>query len=147
MTWPLRLAAMVALAIGIGCGLGAWHIWSDNARMVRVGVEVQGRMTGAYREVQGRGGSSLYPTVSYRTREGRLIIGQVEHAVDRADIESNRVVALLYDPDDSQRVDLAATVAAGAGVLPWLLAGLGLAVAELSAMALLRRWRAMRGRP
>ncbi|MES2713493.1 MAG: DUF3592 domain-containing protein [Pseudomonadota bacterium] len=136
--WPVRIVAAVALAIGVGLGVGSWQIWSTHDRMARVGVEVEGRMTGAYREVRARGGSSLYPTVSYRTREGRVIIGPVEHAVDMAEIQRNRVVALRYDPDTPDRVHLASAVAGGAGVLPWILAVLGLGTAALGVTVLVR---------
>lgn len=136
--WSARVAAVVALAIGIGLGVGAWQIWSTHDRMARVGVEVEGRMTGSYREVRARGGSSLYPTVSFRTREGRVIVGPLEHAVDVAEIQRNRVVALRYDPDAPDRVHLASNVAGGAGVLPWILAGMGLGVGALGAMVLVR---------
>jgi hypothetical protein len=100
-------------------------------------------MIGAYREVRARGAPSLYPTVSYRTKEGRVIVGGLEHSVDMAEIQRGRVVALRYDPDAPERVHLASAVAGGAGVLPWILAGLGVGVAPLG-LIVLARGRAVR---
>lgn len=136
--WWTRLAAAIALAIAFALFFGAWQILSTHDRMARVGIPVEGRMTGAYREVRARGGSSLYPTVSYRTQEGRVIVAQTEHSVDMAEIQRGRAVPVRYDPATPERVHLASAVAGGAGVLPWILIGLGLGVGALGVVVLVR---------
>ncbi|MDB5318031.1 MAG: hypothetical protein JWO24_3875 [Rhodospirillales bacterium] len=109
--WPVRVAGAIAITIAIGLGFAAWKIGATHHRMARAGVAVEGRMTGAYREVRARGAPSLYPTVSYRTTEGRVIVGGLEHSVDMAEIQRRRVVALRYDPDAPERVHLASAMA------------------------------------
>lgn len=136
--WTIRVAGTIALLSGILLAWGAWHVFSTHDHMVRAGVAVEGRMTGAYREVRQRNVSNLYPTVSYRTREGRVIVGPLEHSVALAEIRRDRIVPLVYDPDAPERVLLASAVGEGAGVLPWILAGAGLAVGGLGVAVLVR---------
>jgi hypothetical protein len=142
-----RWVCVLGLLIAFGLAWGGWAVVQDHQRVAASGVEVEGRMTGGYREVTSRRGgrvvsTSYYPTFSYRTADGRISLGTVSDAIERNEIRAGRTMPLLMVPGDPPVVRIAAEVAAGPGALPWVLGGLALALGVPSALGLLRRCRA-----
>lgn len=125
----LHLILLVIALMAAGTALG---MILEHRRITAVAVPAEGRMTGAYRQVRssGRGAStSYYPNVSFRTAEGRVIVGPTVDAVPLPEIQAGRVVQLRYDPADPWKVRLAEALAEGLGIAPWLLGGAGLLLA------------------
>ena len=138
---PSRWVYLVGVLLALGIGYGAWTLVRDHQHMARVGIAVDGSMTGRYREVMstGRGRTtSYYPGVSFRTADGRVVMASAANAVPQSDIQPGRVVALRYDPSDPSTVRLAADLDGGPGVLPWILGGLALLVGVLSVLGVVR---------
>lgn len=125
----LHVILLVIALVAAGTGLA---MILEYRRMAAVAVPAEGRMTGAYRQVRstGRGAStSHYPNVSFRTADGRVIVGPTVDAVALPEIQAGRVVQLRYDPTDPWKVRLAVVFAEGPGIAPWLLGGAGLLLA------------------
>ncbi|WP_211877852.1 DUF3455 domain-containing protein [Plastoroseomonas hellenica] len=142
-----RWVCVLGLLIAFGLGWGGWAVVQDHQRAATTGSEVEGRMTGGYREVTSRRGgrvvsTSYYPTFSYRTAEGRIALGTVSDAIERAEIGVGRTMLLRVVPGDPPTVRIAAELAAGPGAVPWVLGGLALALGIPSAIGLFRRRRA-----
>lgn len=139
-TPPPKRLCVLGLLIALGLGYGALHLLLESRQMAATGVAVEGRMTGSYREVSSRGRvTSTYPTFSYRTPEGRVVLGTVSDDVPREQIQPGRTVPLRYDPQDPTKVRLAAALEGGPGALVWILAGLALVVAIPSVLGLFGR--------
>lgn len=142
-----RWVCVLGLLIAFGLGWGGLAVVQDHQRALTAGVEVEGRMTGGYREVTSRRGGrvvsvSYYPTFSYRTAEGRIALGTTSDAIERNEIGVGRTMLLRVIPGDPPVVRIAAELAGGPGVLPWILGGLALALGIPSALGVLRRRRA-----
>jgi hypothetical protein len=133
----LLVIALVAAGTALAMVLEYRH-------MAAVAVPAEGRMTGAYRQVRstGRGAStSHYPNVSFRTADGRVIVGPTIDAMALPEIQAGRVVQLRYDPADPGKIRLAEALAGGLGIAPWLLGGAGLLLAVPAV------WGLVTGRP
>lgn len=142
-----RWVCVLGLLIAFGLGWGGLAAVQDHQRTVASGVEVEGRMTGGYREVTSRRGGRVvsvnyYPAFSYRAAEGRIALGTSSDAIERTEMWVGRTMPLLIVPGDPPVVRIAAAVTAGPGAAPWILGGLALVVGALSAIGLLRRRRA-----
>lgn len=142
-----RWVCVLGLLIAFGLAWGGLAVVQDHQRTVASGVEVEGRMTGGYREVTSRRGGRVvsvnyYPAFSYRTPDGRISLGTASDAIERTEMWVGRTMPLRVVPGDPPVVRIAAAVAAGPGAVPWILGGLALVVGTLSAIGLLRRRRA-----
>lgn len=123
---------VILLVIALVAAGSALAMVLEYRHMAAVAVPAEGRMTGAYRQVRstGRGAStSYYPNVSFRTADGRVIVGPTVDALSLPEIQAGRVVQLRYDPADPWKVRLAEALAEGLGIAPWLLGGAGLLLA------------------
>lgn len=123
---------LVLLAIALTAAGTALGMILEHRRITAVAVPAEGRMTGAYRLVRstGRGAStSYYPNVSFRTADGRVIVGPTVDALSLPEIQAGRAVQLRYDPADPWTIRLAEALAEGLGIAPWLLGGAGLLLA------------------
>ena len=137
---------LYTLGLLVAAGL-AWWTWSllqDHWRISATGIQVEGTMTGSYRQVQSTRsgtvtGTTYNPTFSYRTPQGNVVLGTVQDSVDRAEIERGRRMALIHDPQDPFSVRLASGLAAGPGLAPWVIGILALVVGIPSLIGLMRR--------
>ncbi|WP_426954087.1 DUF3592 domain-containing protein [Muricoccus radiodurans] len=142
-----RWICVLGLLAAFGLSWGAWALVQDHQRAATSGIEVEGRMTGGYREVQSRRGNrvvstTFYPSFSYRTPEGRVALATVSDSVEREEIRAGRTMPLRFVPGDPPVIRLASAVAGGPGAWPWVLAAFAMALGIPSAMGLLRRRQA-----
>lgn len=123
---------VILLVIALTAAGSALAMILEYRRMAATAIPAEGRMTGAYRQVRttGRGISTFYyPNVSFRTADGRVIVGSTADAMALSEIQAGRVVQLRYDPADPWTIRLAEALAAGPGIVPWLLGAAGLLLA------------------
>jgi len=135
---PILLGVIFAL-VGAGLAALAWSMVADVRRLAASGVRVEAQVV-TVDEFRRRGVSSYVPTFVFRTADGRVVRERSSETLSSMDeFSGGRRVTVIYDPADPSRVRLASSVAAGAGVLPWIIGGFALAAFALAGVVFFKR--------